>query len=124
MLLARGLPRVDVLKVAHHGSRTSSTAAFLDAVRPGVAAVSAGAGNPYGHPAPATIERLREHGSRVLRTYLDGTVEIGIAADGVTVQTSGPRRTASLTGVSVRVAAGLFSCGIRAPATVPVASGG
>ncbi|HEX7474022.1 MAG TPA: ComEC/Rec2 family competence protein, partial [Candidatus Limnocylindrales bacterium] len=58
-LLARGLPRVDFLKVAHHGSRTSSTAAFLDAVRPRIAAVSVGAGNPYGHPAPATIDRLR-----------------------------------------------------------------
>ena len=56
--LSRGLPRVDVLKVAHHGSRTSSTGPFLDAVRPRVAVASAGAGNPYGHPAPATLDRL------------------------------------------------------------------
>jgi competence protein ComEC len=124
LLLARGLPRVDVLKVAHHGSRTSSTAAFLDAVRPGVAVVSAGASNPYGHPAPATIERLRQHGSRVFRTDLDGTVEIGIGGDGITVAASGPRRTASLTAVPVRAPIGLFSCGIPAPGAGPVASGG
>ena len=58
ILLARGLPRVDLLKVAHHGSRTSSTAAFLDAVRPRVAVASAGAGNPYGHPTKATLDRI------------------------------------------------------------------
>jgi competence protein ComEC len=125
LLLARGLPRLDVLKVAHHGSRTSSTEAFLDVVRPSVAVVSAGAGNPYGHPAPATIERLRERGTRVLRTDLDGTVEIALAAEGVTVQASGPRRTASLTSVSIRAPVGAFSCGVPQPAPVgaPVASG-
>jgi competence protein ComEC len=53
-LLADDLPRVDLLKVAHHGSRTATTQAFVDVVRPGVAVASAGAGNPYGHPAKAT----------------------------------------------------------------------
>jgi competence protein ComEC len=116
LLLARGLPRLDVLKVAHHGSRTASTAAFLDAVRPSVAVVSAGFGNPYGHPAPATIERLEEHGARVLRTDLDGTVEIALAADGLVVRASGPRRTASLASLALRAPAGLFTCGIPVPA--------
>jgi len=125
LILARGLPRVDVLKVAHHGSRTASTETFLDAVRPSVAVVSSGAGNPYGHPAPATIERLRELGTRVLRTDLDGTVEIAIDADGVTVQASGPRRTASLAGAWIRAPVSPFSCGIPLPAAAgpPVASG-
>ena len=75
ILLARGLPRVDLLKVAHHGSRTSSTGAFLDAVRPRVAIVSAGTGNPYGHPTAATLARLAARGALVLRTDRNGTVD-------------------------------------------------
>ena len=57
-LLEQRLPRLDLLKVAHHGSRTATTQAFVDAVRPKVAVASAGAGNPYGHPARATLDRL------------------------------------------------------------------
>ena len=64
-LLARGLPTVDFLKVAHHGSRTSSTEPFLEATHPGVAVISAGRGNPYGHPAPATVARLEGIGAEV-----------------------------------------------------------
>jgi competence protein ComEC len=73
-LVSRGLPRVDLLKVAHHGSRTASSAAFLGAVRPAVAVISVGADNPYGHPARETIGRLDAVGARVLRTDLDGSV--------------------------------------------------
>ena len=62
-LLARGLPHVDLLKVAHHGSATASTQPFVDAVRPKVAIASAGAGNPYGHPAKSTLDRLRASGA-------------------------------------------------------------
>ena len=58
-LLARGLPRVDLVKIAHHGSATASTQAFVDAVHPRVAIASAGAGNPYGHPARSTLDRFR-----------------------------------------------------------------
>ena len=93
-LLERGLPRVDLLKVAHHGSRTATTQAFLDAVRPRVAVASAGAGNTYGHPAPATLARLRAAGARTLRTDQDGSVTIELAESGLTVRTSGPRRAA------------------------------
>jgi beta-lactamase superfamily II metal-dependent hydrolase len=75
ILLARGLPRLDLLKVAHHGSRTSSTAAFLDAVRPKVAIVSVGAVNPYGHPAPETLARIEARGARLYRTDRNGSVE-------------------------------------------------
>jgi competence protein ComEC len=63
-----------VLKVGHHGSDTSSSAAFLRAVSPAVAVISAGVGNRFGHPAPAVVERLEEHG-RVYNT-LDGRVRI------------------------------------------------
>jgi competence protein ComEC len=90
LLASRGLPPVDILKVAHHGSATASTPAFLDAVHPRVAIVSAGAGNPYGHPARSTIERLEGTGARVLRTDTDGTVSITIDPTGaIDVTTSG-----------------------------------
>jgi competence protein ComEC len=96
LLAQRGLPPIDILKVAHHGSATASTPAFLDAVRPRVAIVSAGAGNPYGHPARSTIERLAATGARVLRTDTDGSVAVSIAADGtIAVATTGARKTAA-----------------------------
>ena len=91
-LLAAGLPRVDVLKVAHHGSRTATTQAFLDAVRPRVAIASAGTGNPYGHPTRQTIDRLTAMGARVLRTDVDGSVSITFESSGPIIRTD-PRRT-------------------------------
>ncbi len=90
-LVARGLPHVDVLKVAHHGSATATTQAFLDAVRPTVAAISVGTGNTYGHPAHATLSRLVASGARVLRTDLDGSIEADLRANGVVVRTTGGR---------------------------------
>jgi competence protein ComEC len=116
ILVSRRLPHVDVLKVAHHGSRTSSTTAFLDAVRPSVAVVSAGLGNPYGHPAPATIGRLKAHGAEVFRTDQDGSVEIAVDADRVTARSSSPRVRAALsntvTSATTPAAALRFVCGI------------
>ena len=95
LLARRGLPPIDILKVAHHGSATASTPAFLDAVRPKVAVVSAGAGNPYGHPARSTIDRLAGTGARVLRTDTDGSVAVSIGADGtIAVAASGARKAA------------------------------
>ena len=79
-LLAEGLPQVDLLKVAHHGSKTATTEPFIEATRPKVAVASAGAGNPYGHPAKATLDRLAAAGARVLRTDRDGTVVVGFEA--------------------------------------------
>ena len=63
-----------VLKVGHHGSRTSSTPAFLDAVRPTLAVISVGADNRYGHPAPDVMRALRDRGADILRTDRDGPV--------------------------------------------------
>ena len=93
-LLTGGLPRVDLLKVAHHGSRTATTDAFLDAVRPQVAVASAGADNPYGHPARPTLERLAASGARVYRTDVDGSVSVTFGAEGPAVRTE-PRRGAA-----------------------------
>jgi len=76
--------RVDVLKVAHHGSKTSSTESFLDAVSPRLALISAGVKNLYHHPSPAVVDRLRRHGVRILRTDQTGLVLLRFEADGRT----------------------------------------
>ncbi|MCX7622153.1 MAG: ComEC/Rec2 family competence protein [Thermomicrobium sp.] len=75
-LVARedGALRAAILVVGHHGSRTSSSEAFLEAVRPAVAIVSAGRNNPYGHPHPETLQRFRTFGAQVYRTDVDGTI--------------------------------------------------
>jgi competence protein ComEC len=74
-MMATGLPLgSQVLKVAHHGSPHGTGAAFLERVDPEVAIISVGAGNPYGHPAQATIGRLEDAGAIVFRTDQDGTV--------------------------------------------------
>lgn len=105
-LLARGLPSVDLLKVAHHGSRTASTEPFLDTVHPAVAVISAGRGNPYGHPSPATIARLEGVGARVLRTDTNGTVSVELGPGPLRVRRdvadggSGPDTAQATLGVS------------------------
>jgi len=76
-LLEDGLAaHADVLKVGHHGSKTSSIAPFLDAVSPEVAIVSAGYENSFGHPHPDVIKRLVDRHTAVLRTDLDGLVTV------------------------------------------------
>jgi competence protein ComEC len=79
------LPLV-VLKVAHHGSLTSSSHAFLSAVRPTVALIGVGRGNTYGHPAPYVMGRLHDVGAEVFRTDLDG--QIDVTTDGASVRVS------------------------------------
>jgi competence protein ComEC len=64
----------DVLKVAHHGSKTSSSADFVAAVGAGIAVISSGAGNRYGHPSPDVIARLRGANATVWRTDIHGGV--------------------------------------------------
>ena len=103
-LLAEGLPTVDFLKVAHHGSRTATTQAFVSTVRPRVAVASAGTGNPYGHPARSTLERLAAAGARVYRTDRDGTVSVTFDAAGMSVRTA-PRRSQAAVARPVSVAA-------------------
>ena len=68
----------DVLKVAHHGSKTSSSEEFLDAVSPSAAVIQVGRNNFYGHPHKQTLERLEERGIKVLRTDIDGAVGLDI----------------------------------------------
>ena len=69
---------VDVLKVAHHGSDDAGLGPLLDRIRPRLAVISVGAGNPYGHPTPETLETLAQHRVPTVRTDEDGTVEIAV----------------------------------------------
>ena len=62
--------------MAHHGSRTSTSSELLSAARPGIALISAGRNNRFGHPSKQTLQRLKEQGSRVLLTSELGTVRI------------------------------------------------
>ncbi len=74
--------RAQLLKAGHHGSRTSTSAALLDAARPGLVVVSAGRRNRYGHPAPETLRRLEARGIPVARTDREGTVSVRVPAGG------------------------------------------
>jgi competence protein ComEC len=74
----------DVLKVGHHGSRTSTTPRFLDAVRPALGIASVGAGNRYGHPAPETLQSFLERHTPLLRTDREGTIIV--RSDGRTLE--------------------------------------
>ena len=114
-LIAEGLPRLDFLKVAHHGSRTASTDAFLEAVRPSVTVVSAGTGNPYGHPSPVTISRLEANGAQVYRTDRNGSVEVSLETGRVSVRASGPRAAVVPTTDPVPVARA-FTCAVPSAA--------
>ncbi|MEV5843057.1 ComEC/Rec2 family competence protein [Streptomyces sp. NPDC051985] len=72
---AAALGRVDVLKVAHHGSAYQDPR-LIRLVAPRIALISCGADNPYGHPAPGTVALLRAGGARVLRTDRDGALAV------------------------------------------------
>jgi len=76
--LQRSYPEIhwEVLKVAHHGSRNSSTEGFLELVKPSYSIVSAGRDNSYGHPHKETVERLEGVGSEVLSTQEYGAITI------------------------------------------------
>jgi competence protein ComEC len=78
--------QADVLKIGHHGSRNSTTAEFLAAVRPRLAIISVGENNVYGHPNAELLERLATAGVRVLRTDRDGAVHILMDSKGVEVR--------------------------------------
>ena len=71
------LPRVEALKVAHHGSDDAGLPAMLERTAPRVAAIEVGADNTYGHPTPATLGALREV-PQVVRTDRDGTVRLHV----------------------------------------------
>jgi beta-lactamase superfamily II metal-dependent hydrolase len=76
----------EVLKVGHHGSRSGTSQAFLDAVNPTYAVISAGINNIYGHPHEETVQRLLEKGVITYGTYVSGTIVFTTDGSTVTVQ--------------------------------------
>ena len=75
------LPNVDLLKVGHHGSKTSSGEAFLQQVKPQIAVISVGANNSYKHPTTETLNRLLNIGSSIYRTDINGTIVANVTSD-------------------------------------------
>ena len=78
------LPDSDILKVAHHGSRDSTSEALLAGVRPELALISVGKDNWYGHPHPEVMGRLRNVGAKMLRTDRDGCITLWLEDGGYT----------------------------------------
>lgn len=81
-LVEAGLARADVVKVPHHGSPTSSSAALVAALHPALAVISCGRANAFGFPSPAVVARWTAAGARVARTDRDGTIVVVVDASG------------------------------------------
>jgi competence protein ComEC len=87
-ILAEEQPvEVNFLKVAHHGSKTSTTGPFLSAAHPAFAAISVGRDNTFGHPSPEVTERLEAAGVRVYRTDRDGAITASTDGKSLSVST-------------------------------------
>jgi beta-lactamase superfamily II metal-dependent hydrolase len=87
-LASGAIPRVNVVKVAHHGSPNGTSAEWITATQAQVAVISVGAGNSYGHPSSAIINEWHSAGARVFRTDRDGTVFVVANEDGSFVVTT------------------------------------
>ena len=72
--LAEKIGKVDILKVGHHGSSTSTSKEFLDKATPDYAAISVGENNIYAHPSESVVETLKESGTQIFRTDTDGDI--------------------------------------------------
>ena len=72
------LLRTDILKVGHHGSKTSSTSEFLNTVKPQIAIIGVGKNNNFGHPNEGVLERLRNLNCKIFRTDLNGEISIEV----------------------------------------------
>ena len=89
-LLLKKIPRrlnAAVLKVGHHGSNYASGVPFLSQIKPGLAMVSVGAANRFGHPGAKTVNRLRSLGAKVFRTDAQGRIDCRIYRDRILVRT-------------------------------------
>lgn len=80
------LANMDILKVAHHGSRYSTSEAFLRLTSPKLALISCGENNVYGHPADETLDRIYESGADVCRTDKEGAIEVSIDGSSIKIR--------------------------------------
>jgi competence protein ComEC len=94
--IANAVPpaRLRVIKIPHHGSLTSSSTAFVEALHPRIAVASAGRANHFGHPVPEVMERYRAIGAETFRTDQDGAVTVTTDGDTIDVQTFTGRKFA------------------------------
>lgn len=83
----RNWPKVDLLKVGHHGSSTSSSDKFLNETKPTYSIIMAGEDNSYGLPTKETLNKLQNIGSTIYRTDLDGTIEVISNGENIQIQT-------------------------------------
>lgn len=90
--MASRLPKVEFLKVAHHGSRYSTTEDFLARTKPMISVVSSSAANTYGHPHPDTLKRLAAADSQVFCTKDTGAVTVKIGEKEVKIKTTVQKR--------------------------------
>ena len=82
------LPNIDVLKVGHHGSKTSSSKIFIDEIEPKYSIISVGKNNRYGHPNDSVLDNLKE--SKIYRTDQDGSIMFKIKNDKLEIETCSP----------------------------------
>ena len=82
------LPKIDVLKVGHHGSKTSSGKEFIDIVNPNYSIISVGKNNKYGHPNKEVLDNLDE--SKIYRTDIDGSIMFKIKNNKLKIETCSP----------------------------------
>ncbi len=89
-MLADGLDvSANVLKAGHHGSHTSTSQKFLDAVNPSIAVIQCGRDNDYGHPHKEVMDRLTKKDVKIYRTDTDGTIVLTSDGTNITAETSG-----------------------------------
>jgi len=86
-MMKNEIAECDVLKVAHHGSKHSTSMEWLNTIQPRIAVISAGQGNRYKHPSQDTLNRLERIKAQVHRTDLEGTVTLVSTGRSITVQT-------------------------------------
>ena len=82
------LPDIDVLKVGHHGSKTSSSIEFIDEINPKYFIISVGKNNRYGHPNKEVLENLKD--SKIYRTDIDGSIMFKIKNNKLKIETCSP----------------------------------